>query len=153
MSWQLQLLTQYYNRFFYDAPIEGVRVRTIAFPSTGELYRSHKRSLFKAATFRCTGSLDCKNVVLVFAEGTELAAPRTLFRGRLIDLYNYGILIDEIPMISKWDDTNKDYVAKWAPSQPLPFRQLLVSYAAPPPSLDTASTAVLQYSYMVIIIE
>jgi hypothetical protein len=150
MSWQFTLLSQFYDRFSYDVPVEGVKIRTIGFPSQGELYRSHRRSLFKAAVLRCKGSLDCKNVVIGFAEGTGFSSPRTLYRARLSDIYATGLIADGVPHIVKWDDSDKDYVFKWTPGEPLPFRYLFIYYIAPPKLLDTVDEAVLQYTYLVI---
>lgn len=151
--WQVYLLEVYRRRFKYIAPQTVTYDVPINIPSYATLVNiqpSSEKLLLLGAGLSCIGSYDCKNLKVYISEG-PYSGEKMLFVLSLQQLYDSGLVgMDGMPMITRWDDTNKVYVVSWQPREPWPVRGIKIDYIMPPPSLDTVSTATLRFTYILI---
>jgi len=123
---------------------------TINLPSTQTLLEVRERGYIISVGLILSGSLDCQNFVIRVIEGIlgdPLSEPvSTVTPYSLNSAGRVGF--DNMPTVTRYDTTNKVFSIQWDPKYPIPFRGFVLSITAPPPTLDTATSATVSLAYL-----
>jgi hypothetical protein len=123
----------------------------VGLPSSNELIYFNKPGYIIFIGISIRGSLDGKNALITVREGLPPGI-KTIYSNTIANLQAFNAtagVIDNIPVVTQFDDTNKIYTILWAPRRWLPYRALQIYSTMPAPTLDTATFATVFYSYAV----